>query len=169
MSNETLYDHNQQPIIYNEESGLHTIEGKCLHIEKSSNAGMYDCTVEANNRTYCITLNLPLGSDFQPPNNYPKVDDLIIIYAEGIEMSTTNYGNPIYLGYSEICRTQIEVSDSLRKTVIRIINTVLRHNGDKDTSKCQYSNEELNDVVYNLTHLSDADMNEVRNLPIRSR
>ena len=98
------------------ETGLHLITGSCTAIDadfenesEDSDFGYYTI-LDDNSTGYCLTLNLPIG-DASPPNKYPKVNDRVIIWAEGIQR--VHHPQHRYVGYAEIC--QVASEDEITK------------------------------------------------------
>jgi hypothetical protein len=93
--------------------GLHLITGTCVGVDagwdhEDSDFGYYTILSDHNdNDGYCITLNLPIG-DMSPPNQYPKLNERVIIRAEGIEKVGGGHPQHRYLGYAEICQVSTE-------------------------------------------------------------
>ena len=92
-------------ILY-ESGGFHTIIGKCVGIAGLTDAEGYGAyKIESEKRRYIITLNLPIGEQYVPPNAYPKDGDLVVVKAEGISEVDDGMGDGsvYYTGYAEIC------------------------------------------------------------------
>ena len=84
-----------------EVGGLHTIIGVCIETEPVSQDDPFgNYIIETEHRTYNITLNLGLGDEYIPQNQYPKVGDRVVVKAEGIELDPDSEH---YIGYAEIC------------------------------------------------------------------
>ena len=99
--------------------GLHLITGTCTAIEvddaerermnygETEKYGYY--TIHDDNCIgYCITLNLPL-KHCAPANQYPGVNDRVIIYAEDI--TRVNHRQHQFIGYTESCRVVSDETD----------------------------------------------------------
>ena len=81
--------------------GLHVINGECIKtpdiVETEDDPdGIYE--IKADNRVYRIFLNLPLGEQYVPQNEYPQVGQRCIVSAENL-----NGEGDYYTGYSEAC------------------------------------------------------------------
>ena len=104
-----------------DEGGLHLITGTCTAIEvdaverermnygETEKYGYYTIMNDGNEVVYCITLNLPLCANYSPPNQYPAVNDRVIIYAEDIKRA--NHPQHQFIGYSESCRVVSDETD----------------------------------------------------------
>ena len=81
--------------------GLHVINGVCIKtpdmVETEDDPdGIYE--IKADNRVYRIFLNLPLGEQYVPQNEYPQVGQRCIVSAESLKGE-----GDYYTGYAEAC------------------------------------------------------------------
>ena len=85
--------------------GLHRIDGVCVALpaeieDPDDPSGEY--RLKTDDRTYLVFLNLPLGDRYVPENEYPKVGEKVVVYAEQILQDGVGE-DTVYLGYAESC------------------------------------------------------------------
>ena len=82
--------------------GLHVISGVCVQTPSEVDDDedpIGDYVIETEDRRYQIILNLPLGDNYVPQNEYPQVGQRCIVSAEQIK----DRGDNVYTGYAEAC------------------------------------------------------------------
>ena len=85
--------------------GLHRIDGVCVALPaeiENPDDPIGEYRLKTDDRTYLVFLNLPLGDRYVPENDYPKVGEKVVVYAEQILQDGVG-DDAVYLGYAESC------------------------------------------------------------------